>query len=333
MLDQIFSFNKILESFKIKAVCTDFSRIENYFYYDLKLNPTAKVKDITKYSDEISLALQTPCKPTVKIIHNKGIVRLEFVSNRDKSLKLFPYLNDKVFPKGNINCLLGQSIDGHPIWMDISQNPHMIIAGTTGSGKSVLIHNIIANLVNHNNVDLFLVDPKQIEFFEYKKNKYSVFNYFSETIDLLHTMLDLMEFRYKVMTDGYPLDNIKPVIIIIDEFADLIMQDREDIFYTLLCKLAQKCRAAKIHIILSTQRPSVNIINGSIKANFPARIACKVASFIDSKVILDSKGAENLLGNGDALLRDNSRFLERFQVAYTDAKEICDYFGAVDVSE
>jgi S-DNA-T family DNA segregation ATPase FtsK/SpoIIIE len=120
------------------------------------------------------------------------------------------------------------------------------------------------------------------------------------------------------------------MVVIIDEFADLIMQDKEDQFYVALCRLAQKCRAARIHIILATQRPSVNIINGSIKANFPARIACKVASHVDSKVILDTSGAENLLGKGDALIRDNFRHLERFQVAYTTAQEVCSYFGDRD---
>jgi len=121
---------------------------------------------------------------------------------------------------------------------------------------------------------------------------------------------------------------LKPILIIIDEFADLVMQDKGDMFFDRLCRLAQKCRAARMSIMIATQRPSVNIVNGAIKANFPARIACKVASHVDSKVILDTVGAENLLGKGDALLRDNSRNMERFQVAYTDATEVCQIFGA-----
>ena len=105
------------------------------------------------------------------------------------------------------------------------------------------------------------------------------------------------------------------------------MQDKEYQFHDKLCRLAQKCRASRISIILSTQRPSVNVVSGAIKANFPARIACRVASHIDSKVVLDSVGAENLLGHGDALIRDNYRFIERFQIAYTNSTEICNYFG------
>ena len=103
------------------------------------------------------------------------------------------------------------------------------------------------------------------------------------------------------------------------------MQDTSGELYLKLCQLSQKCRAAKIHLILSTQRPSANIVNGAIKANFPARISCKVSSHVDSKVILDATGAENLAGRGDALLRDNTRNLERFQIAYTTPQEVLHY--------
>jgi S-DNA-T family DNA segregation ATPase FtsK/SpoIIIE len=136
-----------------------------------------------------------------------------------------------------------------------------------------------------------------------------------------------MESRYDLIRVGKPVSEMKHIVVIIDEFADLIMQDKDNEFMTLICRLAQKCRAARIHIILTTQRPSTNIINGTIKANFPARIACRVASHIDSKVVLDATGAENLLGKGDALIRDGFRYLERFQVAYTTAEEVCKYFG------
>lgn len=328
-MELINDFNSILQSFKIKASCINHQKVDNYFFYDLKLNPTAKVKDIQKYSEEISLALKTPCKPSIKVIHQEGIIRLEFASPRTSPLNLFDFFTNKGIPKGDINCLLGQTVDGRKIWMDLAQNPHMIVAGTTGSGKSTLLHNIIANVLNYNDVDLFLVDPKRIEFSEYEKlNKNVQIMYtYDETMNLLNSSIELMEFRYDLLRMGHLTSSLKPVVIMIDEFADLIMQDKDDMFYTMLCRLAQKCRAAKIHIILSTQRPSVNIINGTIKANFPARIACRVASHVDSKVILDTSGAENLLGKGDALIRDNFRSLERFQIAYTDATEVCSYFG------
>jgi S-DNA-T family DNA segregation ATPase FtsK/SpoIIIE len=332
-MENIQNFNTILNSFNIRASCVDFKQIDSYFFYDLRLNTNAKVKDIQKFSDEISLALKTACKPSVKVMHSLGLVRLEFMAPRTKPLKLFDYFTNQNIPKVDIPCLLGQRVDGKRVWMDLAENPHMIIAGTTGSGKSTLVHNIIANLLNYNNVKLYLSDPKSIEFSEYEKRITSpnlkVMYSYQDTVDQIEDLLKIMEFRYKNIRDGQNPKDIQSIVFVIDEFADLIMQDHSGEFYAGLCRLAQKCRAAKIHLILSTQRPSVNIINGTIKANFPARIACRVASHIDSKVILDASGAENLLGKGDALLRDNFRYMERFQVAYTDAKEVCNYFGDI----
>src|ERR1700676_74460 len=112
-------FDTIIKSFKINASCVDFKQLDNYFYYDIKLNPSAKVKDIQKYSNEFSLALQTPCKPSVQILHDKGVVRLEFISENNKVLKLFDYFTNTNIPNGKINCLLGQMVDGSPMWMDL----------------------------------------------------------------------------------------------------------------------------------------------------------------------------------------------------------------------
>lgn len=328
-MEAVQEFNNILQSYRIKASCVNYQQIDNYFYYDIKLNPYGKVKDIQRYSDEISLALKTPCKPSIKALHSEGIVRLEFASFRRNTLHLFDLFTNKHILKGDIVCLLGQTVDGRKLWMDLAQNPHLLIAGTTGSGKSVLLHNIVANMLNYNDVDLYLVDPKRIEFIDYKNRlkDTAVLHTYDETIRLLKDALELMEFRYEFLRVGNPATSLKPVVIIIDEFADLIMQDSNLDFYFTLCKLAQKCRAARMHIVLATQRPSVNIINGTIKANFPARIACRVASHVDSKVILDSSGAEDLLGKGDALIRDNFRSKERFQIAHTNPKEVCSYFG------
>ena len=323
------TLESILSSFGIKASCVNYQQVDNYFFYDLKLDPSTKVATIKKYSDEISLALKSP-KPLVKVMHNEGVVRLEFAGVRTTPLRLFDFFVNTNIPKGKINCLLGQTVDGQKMWMDLAANPHMIVAGTTGSGKSCLLHNLVANIFNYNDVDLYLVDPKQIEFVEYqKKCGIPVSFTYTETVELLNHLLEVMESRYDTIR-GKPSTYLKPIVVIIDEFADLMVQDKDNEFLALVCRLAQKCRAAKIHIILATQRPSTNIINGTIKANFPARIACKVASHVDSKVILDATGAENLLGKGDALIRDNFRQLERFQIAYTTAKEVAGYFRTDD---
>ena|SRR5579885_458636 len=330
-MDTIQEFNNILRSFNIKANCINVNEIDGYKYYDLKLSPSAKVKDVQKYSDEISLALRSPCKPSVRVLHSEGVVRLEFVTARKRPLRLFDYFVNHDMIAGDLVCLLGQTVDGQRMWVDLAANPHMIVAGTTGSGKSTLLHNIIANTLNYNTADIYLVDPKRIEFIEYdgKIQNVQVRYSYEQAMDLINAMNQVMEMRYNSIRLGIlSVDKMKPILIIIDEFADLIMQDQNQAFYTGLCRLAQKCRAAKIHIILSTQRPSVNIVNGTIKANFPARIACRVASHVDSKVVLDTTGAESLLGKGDAFIRDSFRDKERFQVAYTNATEVCNYFGA-----
>ena len=327
-MDTIQQFNQILNSFNIKATCLSTHQVDNYVYYDLKLHPRAKVKEIQKYSDEISLALKKS-KPSVKVLHEQGVVRVEFASPREKPLKLFDLFTNDDVPSGGLVCMLGQTVDGNKVWVDLLDNPHCLVAGTTGSGKSTLLHNVIANVFNYNDADLYLIDPKRIEFTQYEGVRNTqVYTTYDDVIEFLSNMIDIMEARYEKIRTGWDPKNFKPILIIIDEFADLVMQDKGDMFFDRLCRLAQKCRAARMSIMIATQRPSVNIVNGAIKANFPARIACKVASHVDSKVILDTVGAENLLGKGDALLRDNSRNMERFQVAYTDATEVCQIFGA-----
>jgi len=322
-------FDNILQTFNIKAKCVNYQQANHYFCYDLMLEPRSKVKDVAKWGEELSLSLKACNKPNVKILHSQGLVRLEFASPQTQVLNLFDCFTNQNISVGGIPCLLGQGIDGQNVWMELTQNPHMIVAGTTGSGKSTLLHTIIANLLNYSDALLYLADPKGIEFFEYdrKIDNLAIGYSYEEVVGMLDALLNIMEERYSKIRQGTKPSQFKHIVLIIDEFADLIMQDKDDLFYHRLCRLAQKCRAAKINIILSTQRPSTNFIKGAIKANFPARIACRVATHVDSKVILDATGAENLLGNGDALIRDNFRFLERFQVAYTTPTEVCKYFG------
>jgi S-DNA-T family DNA segregation ATPase FtsK/SpoIIIE len=323
MINQIQNLNSIFKNFKIKAECVRFKEINNYFYYDLKLGPAAKIKSIENISNEIALALQAPSKPSIKILHEEGVVRLEFFKKNNQSFNLLECLNLYEKPNYNIPCLLGYQVNGLPLWMDLSQNPHIIVGGTTGSGKSTILHNIIANIIYYNSANIYLIDPKNIEFAPYQ-NRYfniNVFYDYHSALSLLNSLIEVMEYRFSLMRNGVPESNFTSEVVIIDEFADLIMQDTDYQFYNNLCRLAQKCRAAKIYLVLSTQRPSTNIINGMIKANFPARISCKVSSHIDSKIILDSSGAENLMGKGDAIIKDNFRNLERFQVAYVSPKQ------------
>lgn len=276
---------------------------------------------MTRYAEEISLAIRSPGKPYIRVIHNDGVVRLEFAGIREKILRLFDYFSNDDIPKYNLPCLLGQGVSGKKVWCDIATMPHLLIGGTTGSGKSILLHNIIANLYNYSSVNLFLVDTKIVEFSPYEtiKEGTQVVKTYDEAVFILEMITEIMEERYKQYKD---IEKFPYIILIIDEFSDLIMQDESGHFYELLCKLAQKCRGAKINILLATQHPIVKIISGEIKANFPARISCRTASALDSRIILDCSGAENLSGCGDCLIKDGMHNMERFQVAYTDAMEV-----------
>lgn len=316
-------FDDLLAAFKISAQCVDFQDMPNYSYYDIILQGSSKVKDLQKYEHEFALYLKKDNVPQFKPIHSRGIVRIEFIKKRESTLlfkDMFRKHDSSIRRQKSLSCLIGETIDGNPVFMDIAKAPHILIGGTTGSGKSSLLHNIIANLSIGNNSRIFLVDPKNIEFAEYRKVGIHVYNSYKETVNLLQTMILEMERRYSSMRNGESSDMFPYIVIVIDEFSDLSLQDHDDKFKTLLCKLAQKCRAAKIHIILATQRPSAKLVDGNIKANFPTRIACKVTSAIDSRIILDENGAESLMGKGDSIMKDNNSTI-RFQVSYISTRD------------
>lgn len=322
--------NAIFSAYKISAICLGYQESNNYCFYNVRLNPRTRIKDLEKYSNEIGLALRVSGKPSITLVPEEGSVRLEFFKSQAKKINLFDLFTNKDLPSGGLFCLLGQTIKGEKMWFDLAQAPHLLVAGTTGAGKSTLLHTLLANLLNYHNTKLYLMDPKNIEFCYYQNKldrDMQICSTYNECLLMLDELVQIMEQRYELLRDSTKLQTLPHIVIMIDEFSDLILQDKEFQFYGRLCKLSQKCRAARMHIILGTQRPSVDIISGTIKANFPARVACKTASGVDSKVILDTVGAENLMGRGDSFLRLNGGNLQRFQVAYTDAPEICKYFG------
>jgi S-DNA-T family DNA segregation ATPase FtsK/SpoIIIE len=215
--------------------------------------------------------------------------------------------------------LLGENLRGDPIWFDIGKTPHLLVAGCTGSGKSSLLHTLITNLLYRHRLWLYLLDPKNTEYHRYADHaNVKVLPTYQDALDIMTMLLEYMEDRYAQMrAHGWATKDFDPIVVIVDEFADLIMQDAGLVLMQTICRLAQKCRAANIYLVLATQRPSVDVITGSIKANFPARLCCRVASKIDSRIVLDANGAEKLLGNGDALITAGDYSMERFQVAWS----------------
>lgn len=331
-LNQIIVFNEILKSFKISAVCKDFTEHKNVDYYDITLNPGAKVKEVEKYAQELSLILQSTTKPQIKCLSKEGLIRLGFLKAREKKINLFEFAQGlKCPPGGKLNCLIGETLEGQPLWIDIVKTPHTLVAGATGSGKSTLLHSIIANILLFKGTKLYLMDPKNIEFFKYedlKDSNVKIDYSYNDCLLTIQSLVKEMERRYDLMKEHrVTSDYFSYIVLIVDEFANLIGQDVDRTFFKCLCQLAQKSRAAGIHIIISTQRPSVDVVEGSIKANFPSRISCKVVSAIDSRVILDSNGAESLLGSGDALINSSEFDLQRFQVAYTTPEEVVSMLG------
>jgi S-DNA-T family DNA segregation ATPase FtsK/SpoIIIE len=315
--------NKAFQSFKIGAVCVNAREHRHFVSYDAMIKTGHRVAEIKKYIDEISLYLKTKSNLTCKLIPEEGVVRLQGTRGDSKALCLKElYKRERNNLRGFFPLVIGETDHGMPLHLDMSDNPHLLIAGTTGSGKSVLLHNLIYNALNFQNIDLYLVDPKRVEFSSYKRKAKVICNDLNATIKMLEKIQKIMEKRYAIMSRRGVNDlKKKPnlfskILIVIDEVADLITDDKNNLFERLLVKIAQKSRACGIHIIVATQRPSVDILTGLIKANFPARIACRTSSRVDSQVIIDRPGAELLAGKGDAILISPSLGEVRFQSAY-----------------
>lgn len=332
MIDQIIQLNSLFSDFNIAAICQNYAEVKNFCYYDVKLLPRGRIRLLEKCLPELSLALHVPVKLQLKTFNEQGMLRLSYVKEAKTSkVSLFNLGYGLPRPVGKLTCLLGETPEGSPLWFDLADCPHLLVAGTSGSGKSSLLHSLIANLLLHRETFIILMDPKNIEFYQYQticSDRISVSFKYEECLSQIEGLCLVMEERYhqirdlKISASSFPF-----IVLIIDEFADLMLQDTSKRFHAALCKLSQKSRAAGIHIVLSTQRPSVDVVDGTIKANFPARIACKVSSGVDSRVILDANGAQHLLGCGDALLKNNEHAQQRFQAAFTSPQEIKRYFG------
>lgn len=318
--------NTFLKNFKIKAECNEILDNSLSRIYNFSLLPGAKVKDLEKYRSEITMFLKEFSEPTITVVYSSNQIRFEYLKIDRPTINLF---NCDVKNKSqDLNLFLGKDLSYNNVTLNLQEAPHALIAGTTGSGKSTLLNVIIANLIG-NGVQTYIIDLKGIDFFEYSKfsNIKLSFSY-EEALNVIKSLSDYMDTMYKLIFSGSIANRntIQPVTLIIDEFADLIMQDTSGKLNQYLLKLIQKCRAVNIHVILATQRPSADIITGSIKANVPVRIACRTASAINSRIILDESGAERLVGKGDALIKDSHGKVTRFQSAYVSNTDVLNRF-------
>lgn len=235
---------------------------------------------------------------------------------------------------------IGQGTDGKNVYADLCEMPHLLVAGTTGSGKSVFLNGVITSLLMKNtpyDLQLYLIDPKMVEFSRFSPLKYVHYESdINKAITLLSSLCDEMDRRYDVISkagcrdiDDYnklnPNKKMPKMVLVIDEMADMICNKScGKKVENNIVRLAQKARASGIHMILATQRPTTNVVTGLIKANIPCRVALSVTSRVDSMVILDRIGAENLLGNGDMLFLDgkNNKEAKRLQAGFISKDEI-----------
>ncbi len=336
-----------LKSFGVNATITNICRGPSVTRYELQPAAGVKISKITNLSDDIALNLAAKGVRIEAPIPGKAAIGIEVPNKVTSMVSLRELIDSKEFNRSNskLSCVLGRDISGEIVVTDLAKMPHLLIAGTTGSGKSVCVNSLLMSILfkaTPDEVKILLIDPKMVEFSKYKGiphllvpvvsdakkaagalnwavsemlNRYKLFSeYDCKDINSYNQLIEKnLEYIAQNSTDdseeevcmevgGLPVakEKLPQIVIAIDELADLMMAAPSEV-EDAICRLAQMARAAGMHLIIATQRPSVNVITGVIKANIPSRIALKVSSNIDSRTILDASGAEKLIGRGDML--------------------------------
>jgi len=312
--------------------------------FEFKPAPNVKVSKILGLQDDLAMALSAETIRIQAPIPGRDVVGIEIPNAEIDTIYLREILESDIFKdsKSNLTVALGKDIVGNPFVTDIKKLPHLLIAGTTGSGKSVGINAMILSLLYRNDPEhlkLMLIDPKMLEFAAYEDIPHLITPVITEpakAIAALNNMVGEMERRYRLMADARTknIENYNEkmkkigdeafpyIVVVIDELADLMMSGGKEVELS-IARLAQKSRACGIHLIVATQRPSVDVVTGMIKANLPSRLSYRVGSRIDSKVILDAMGADSLLGRGDGLFTPpGSTGLVRIHAPWNTEEEI-----------
>ena len=335
-----------LDAFGVKAKLLQIVRGPTVTRYELLPARGVKVSKFTSLTNDIALALASTAVRIEAPIPGKSAIGIEIPNDVTDLVVIKDILRDTTFTDSKgLTVALGKDLSGRPVCTDLQKMPHLLVAGTTGSGKSVCVNGLILSLLYRftpDQLQLMMVDPKQVELSVYEDIPHLVG--FSEggkgeiIVDpkkaamALHQVVELMERRYTLFAEcrvrnlaEYNDKAEEPMpwfVVIIDELADLMMVASKSV-ETSICRIAQKARAAGIHLVLATQRPSADVITGLIKVNIPSRCAFAVSSQVDSRVILDSGGAEQLLGKGDMLfLPVDASDPKRLQGAYVNNEEI-----------
>ena len=342
---------KTLEDFNVRGIVTAISPGPVITTFEYEPAPGVKINKIVNLSDELSLALRAISIRIVAPIPGKAVIGIE-IPNIDRQVVRFKEIvvspafeNSRSF----LTLCMGKDIVGNPVVAELDRMPHLLIAGATGTGKSVGLNAMICSLLYKSTPDqvkLIMIDPKRIELSLYDGISHlitPVVTDVKKATNALFWAVREMERRYQLLSEhkarnitqfNQKMEKAKPgpngvkpeklplIVIIIDELADLMMVASRDVEVA-LTRLAQMARASGIHLILATQRPSVDVLTGIIKANFPTRLSFQVSSKVDSRTIIDSNGAESLLGNGDMLLLPpGTAKLQRIHGAYISEEEL-----------
>jgi S-DNA-T family DNA segregation ATPase FtsK/SpoIIIE len=341
--NKIVKLEKKLERFSI------YGRVTNRYIgplvtvFEYEPNVDTKLSKIVMLEDDLAMVLQAISVRILAPIPGKSVVGFEVANTQRQSVWFKELFTSSVYQKTtkNLPLILGTDTAGKEIVADLAAMPHLLIAGSTGSGKSVALNSMLISLLSKksfNDMKLILIDPKRLEFMSYAHIPHLLFpivTHSKKAVNVLKWLVQEMDRRYEEMAKIGVRDcqeyNKKQksdqekfpfIVVVIDEFADLMITVKKDI-EDLITRIAQMARAAGIHMIIATQRPSVDVITGLIKVNFTSRIALRVASKIDSRTILDTNGAERLLAKGDMLFLDGTiGQLKRVHGPFISSQEI-----------
>ena len=341
---KIDKIEQTLEEFKIDADVVEVSHGPTVTRYEIQLAPGIKVSKIVSLADNLAMALAAIDVRVEAPIPGKSAIGVEVPNDNPATVTLREVIDNDQFWNAatKLTFPLGKDVAGEPRYADLTKMPHMLIAGSTNSGKSVCINALIAGLLfraTPRDVKFILIDPKRVELSMFDGIPHlmaPVVKDVKQAAGILRATLKEMERRYDLFVtvntrnfDGYnqkvaQQDKLPYIVVIVDELADLMMQAGPDVEFA-VCRLAQLARATGIHLIIATQRPSVDVVTGTIKANISSRISFAVNSQIDSRTILDQGGAERLIGRGDMLFKPiDANKPTRVQGCYVSEKEIED---------
>ena len=341
---------KFFENYKIDIDCKDVYVSINSITYIIDLKYKTKVSTIKSYKDDLKMIFNAIDVEFKIAINGTNYLGIHLIKNKDKVLMLGDLIQNKEFieAKQKIPIIIGKDFNDNIIIEDLTQLPHLLVAGTTGTGKSNFLSTIIVDIIykfKPSEVKLILVDTRKTNFQRFNALPHLLVPAISEpqkVIEMLKYIIREMSNRYKLFADK-KVDNIDSynkiseeklprIVIIIEDFYDLMVNTEKEI-EIYIQRLIQMCRASGINIIISTQRPSTDVITGEIKANIPARIAFKVPSQNDSKTIIDTAGAEELLIYGDILFSKVSECkIKRVQIPYISDEEIEDIMNEMKIN-